>query len=222
MRYRKVAASVSLILARTRNKVSAGLCALVVAVSLISIGIPTISYAVILVLTATEDSTILDGNNANNLFPGLLASELGTSGPGSIWLSILKFDLSPLTGMTVNSATLELTSIFNHNSGTFVHEVYSSSDDSWTEGTVTGVNRPGDATLTLLGSTHISGTSQAYTWDVLAGVVGADGLAGAGNVLTLIIRPELSQAGNAFGPHFNDRESLSGFPRLLAMLQRLL
>lgn len=215
MKHTKAAASVSMELARKWKKVSAGLSALVAAMGLIATGIPTVSYAVPIVLNATEDSIILDGNNANNLFPGLLASELGTTGGGSIWLSILKFDLSALTGMTVNSATFQLTSIFNHNGGTFAHEVYSTSDDSWTEGTVTGTNRPLNSTLTLLDSTNISGTSQAYTWDVLAGVVGTDGLAGSGNLLTLLVRPELSQVGNVFGPHFNDLSSLSGFPRLL-------
>ena len=30
-----------------------------------------------------------------------------------------------------------------------------------------------------------------------------------------MIRPELSQAGTAFGPHFNDREDLFDFPRLI-------
>ena len=69
-----------------------------------------------IIVTAAEDSLMLDGDDTNNPFPGILASELDTPDPGNVWLSLLKFDLSPLTGMTVNSATLELTSIFNHSS----------------------------------------------------------------------------------------------------------
>jgi hypothetical protein len=189
--------------------------ALVVVIALGTAEIATTSDASPVVLTPTENCVILDGSNVNNLAFNLLASELGTSGPGSVWLSVLKFDLTPLVGMTVNSASLELTSFFNHASGTFTHDVYSSSDDSWTEGTVNGVNRPADATLTFLDATNISGVSQAYSWNVLAGVVGPDGLGGAGNVLTLFLRPDLSQAGNAFGPHIYDRHAAAGFPRLL-------
>ena len=142
----------------------------------ISIG----AHAAEVIITAAEDSLMLDGDNQNNPFPGILASELDTPDAGNIWISVLKFDLSPLERMTINSATFELTSHFNHHAGVFTHEVYSSSDDSWTEDTVTGVNRPSDMTLTLLDSTNIGAVSQAYTWDVSAGVTGADGLAGAG------------------------------------------
>lgn len=171
-------------------------------------------YAAPVILTATEDVIILDGSSSNNLFPNLLASELETSGPGTVWMSVLKFDLSSITG-NVNTATFELTSFFNHSSGTFSHQVFSSTDDSWTENTVTGINRPGDSTFALLDSTNIDAASRAYTWNVLAGVTGSAGLAGTNNVLTLVIRPDLSQAGNAFGPHFFDRGASAGFPRLL-------
>lgn len=163
---------------------------------------------------------MLDGDDRNNPFPGLLASELDTPDAGNVWVSFIKFDLSPFTGMTINSATLELTSFFNHHQGIFTHEIYSSSDDSWEEDTITGLNRPSDSTLTLLDSTNIDGVSQTYTWDVMAGVVGTDGLAGTGELLTLMIRPELSQAGTAFGPHFFDRDDLSGFPRLLINVEQ--
>lgn len=182
---------------------------------LFAIGHPTISSAVT-ILTATEDAGMLDGDSRNDPFPGILYSELDTLNSGNVWLSVLKFDLSSLSGMSINSASFELTSIFNHNSVAFSHEVFSSSDDSWTEGTITGTNRPLDSTLNFLDSTDINGTSQTYSWDVLAGVTGSDGLGGTDSFLTLLIRPELSQAGSGgFGPHFNDRDDLSGFPRLL-------
>jgi len=178
--------------------------------------LPLITSATTIALNATEDSILLDGNNTNNEFPGILASELDTSGDGSIWMSILKFDLSSLAGMNVNSASFELTSLFNHSSSSFAHEVYSSVDDSWTEDTVTGVNRPLDSSLTFLDSADINGVSQTYSWDVLTGVTGTDGLAGTNDFLTLLLRPELSQAGSGgFGPHFKDREDLSQFPVLL-------
>ncbi len=181
----------------------------------LTISYPTVSNAVI-ILTASEDSGVLDGDSRNNPFPGILYSELDTSRAGNIWLSVLKFDLTPLSGMSISSASFELTSIFNHSSSTFAHEVFSSSDDSWTENTVTGLNRPSDSTLSLLDSINIDGSSQTYSWNVLAGVIGSYGINGTNNFLTLLIRPELSQAGNGgFGPHFNDREDLSGFPRLL-------
>lgn len=189
---------------------------IVVVIGFLAGSVPTVSNAAITIFTATEDSGMLDGDSRNDPFPGILYSELDTLSAGNVWLSVLKFDLSSLSGMTINTASFELTSIFNHNSGTFVHEVFSSSDDSWTEGTVTGINRPLDSTLTLLDSTDISGSSQTYSWDVLTGVVGTDGLAGTNDFLTLLVRPDLSQAGSVgFGPHFNDRADLSGFPRLL-------
>src|SRR5687768_3099939 len=128
--------------------------------SFLAVSIPTVSNAQSIILNATEDSGILDGDNTNNPFPGIIYSELDTGEAGNVWLSVLKFDLSSLAGMTINSASLELTSNFNHDAGTFAHQVFSSSDDSWMEGTVTGVNRPLDSTLTLMDSTDISGISQ--------------------------------------------------------------
>jgi len=177
---------------------------------------PSLTNATTLALTATENSVVLDGSNSNNQLLGLLGSELNTSGEGSIWLSVLKFDLSSLARMHINSAVFELTSTFNHSEDSFSHEVYSSNDDSWSENTITGTNRPLDSSLTFLDSTNINGTSQTYSWNVLIGVSGLDGLGGANDVLTLMVRPELSQAGSGgFGPHFNDREALSLFPVLL-------
>ena len=176
---------------------------------------PNVSSAQTIVLNATEDSGMLDGDDTNDPFPGILYSELDTGEPGDVWLSIIKFDLSSLVGVEIKSATLELTSNFNHNSDSFIHEIFSSSDDNWTENEITGINRPLNATMTLLDATEISGTSQTYAWNTIAGVTGADGLAGTNNLLTLIVIPRLSQAGNAFGPHFDDSSSSSGFPRLI-------
>jgi hypothetical protein len=184
-------------------------------VGLLVFCLPTVSNAETIILNATEDSGMLDGDDTNDPFPGILYSELDTREEGDIWLSILKFDLSSLVGVEIKSATFELTSNFNHSSDTFIHEVFSSSDDNWTENIVTGVNRPLNSTMTLQDSTGIGGVSQTYSWNVIAGVTGGDGLAGINNLLTLIVMPQLSQAGNAFGPHFNDSDSSSGFPRLI-------
>lgn len=175
----------------------------------------TSSGATGVVLAATADSIVLDGSSSVNPFPGILASELGTSGAGTIWLSTLKFDLSSIVGMQVNSASLELTTIFNHSGGSFSHQLYSSSNDSWTEATINGINRPANSTLTLLSATSINGISKPYTWNALSGVTGSDGLGGTGTLLTFVVRPDLIQTGSVFGPHFNDRSAGSGFPRLL-------
>lgn len=177
--------------------------------------LPTASNAEMIIIYATEDSGMLDEDDRNDPFPGIIYSELDTTTPGDIWLSILKFDLSPLAGKTISSATFELTSNFNHTNGFFNHEVFSSSDDSWAEETVTGLNRPLDSSLTLLDSAEINSVSQTYSWDVKTGVIETDGLGGANKFLTLLVRPELSQAGSAFGPHFNDRNSTTGVPRLV-------
>lgn len=190
-------------------------------IGFLATSIPLVANAATLILSATEDAGILDGDSANDPFPGILYSELDTApdatlAPGNIWMSFLKFDLNSLTGMRITSATFELTSNFNHSPLTFSHEVYSSSNDSWTEGTITGINRPFDSTLTLLDSTNIDGTSQTYSWNVLSGVAGPDGVPGPNNVLSLVVRPELSQAGSGvLGPHFNDRNFASGSPRLI-------
>jgi len=183
------------------------------AVCLSMAGAPAVAVGV--VLTASADSIVLDGSSTVNPFPGLLASELGTSGAGTVWLSVLKFDLTPVVGMRINSASVELTTIFNHNSGAFSHQMYSSGDDSWSESTVNGVNRPAESTLHLLSATTINGTSAPYTWNVLSGVTGSDGLGGSGVTITFLVRPDLSQAASVFGPHFNDRTAASGVPRLL-------
>jgi len=177
---------------------------------------PSITNATTLTFIATENSVVLDGSNTNNQSLSLLGSELNTSSEGDIWLSILKFDLSSLAGMTINSATFELTASFNHSEEAFLHEVYSSSDDSWSESTITGVNRPLDSSLTSLNTIEISGLLQTYSWDVINGVIGNDGLAGENNLLTLLVRPELSQMeSGGFGPHFYNREDPSFFPVLL-------
>ncbi|HEY6527366.1 MAG TPA: DNRLRE domain-containing protein [Cellvibrionaceae bacterium] len=165
-------------------------------------------------LTAVADSVVLDGASSQNLVPGLLSSELNTSGAGSVWLSLLKFDLTGLANVQVNSARLELTTIFNHNSNAFSHQVFSSSDDNWSESTVNGLNRPTDASLTWLAAIDINGVSKTYSWNVLGGVIGADGLGGAGHELTLVVRPDLNQSASTFGPHFIDRTALSGVPKL--------
>lgn len=170
-------------------------------------GFSAISNAEVISLNAVEDTVLLDGNGENWNGLEILGSELGTNGPGSIWISVLKFDLSSLTGMAINSASFDLTSFFNHSPGTFSHEVFSSSDDSWAEATVTGLDRPSDASLTFLSSTDINEELQTYSWDVLAGVSGMDGLEGENNWLTLFLRPDLAQAGTAFGPHFYGSES---------------
>ena len=125
---------------------------------------------------------------------------------------MLKFDLSSLAGLNVSSATLNLTSVLNHSSSAYSHQVYSSTDDSWTEATLTGQNFP--ASLTLLSATSIDGTSQTYSWDVLSGVTGSDGLLGSNSMLTLFITPDLSQAGTDYGPHFYDRTAFDGAPSL--------
>jgi len=177
---------------------------------------PSITHATTLTLVATENSVVLDGSNTNNQFLGLLGSELDTSSEGDIWLSVLKFDLSSLAGMTINSAIFELTSSFNHSTDSFLHEVYSSSDDSWSESTITGVSRPLDSSLTSLNTIEISGLLQTHSWDVINGVIGNDGLAGENDFLTLLVRPELSQTqSGGFGPHFYDRKDPSFFPVLL-------
>jgi hypothetical protein len=185
-------------------------------IALAATAIAATSHASAVVLNPTENCVIRDGDGTNYFsIYSLLASELDTSGPGTVWLSVLKFDLTPIVGTTVVSASLELTSFANHAAATFVHNVYSSSDDSWTESGVNGVNRPADGTLTFQSSTNIDNTSQAYTWSVLAGVIGPDGLGGSGNTLTLLVRPDLSQAGTPFGPHFYDRRASAGGPRLI-------
>jgi hypothetical protein len=193
---------------------------LVVLLSAAAVSVPTASSAATIELTSLAASGVLDGNADVDPFPGLLYSELGTGGPGSVWLSVLKFDLSSLAGWIVDSAVLELTSHFNHSGVSFAHQMFSSTDDSWTEATLSGINRPADPTLALLSSTNIDGTSQAYSWNVLSGVVGAAGLAGANDLLTFLIRPDLSQAGQVFGPHFFDRGSAVGFPRLIVEAHR--
>lgn len=179
------------------------LIAIVSVSGFVAVSIPAVSNAETIILNATEDSGMLDGDSTNDPFPGIIYSELDTREAGTVWLSVLKYDLSSLAGMTINSARLELTSHFNHHAGTFTHEVFSSSDDSWTEATITGVNRPAEPTLTLLDSIPINGSSQTYSWNVLTGVLGSDGLAGMNNFLTLLVRPDLSQAGSTdsgFGP----------------------
>lgn len=163
---------------------------------------------------AVADEVVLDGNPNKTDYEGVLASELNTSGRGSIWLSLLKFDLSAVGPVQVNSAQLALTTFTNHNFNAFSHQVFSSSVDTWSETSVTGVTRPADNTLSLLSATLIDGVSQTYSWDVLAGVVGSDGLGGAGNLLTLVVRPDLSQSNSLFGPHFFDRTALTGAPKL--------
>lgn len=167
-------------------------------------------------LGATANSTLLQGPN-NSGRSDVLASEFGTepNDPNSVWLSVLKFDLSSLAGQSIASATLNLTSFLNHSNTAFAHQVYSSSDDSWTETTITSQNMPADGTLKLLSTTLIDGTSATYAWDVLAGVTGSDGLLGANAFLTLLIKPDLTQAGSGYGPHFYERLATSGAPALI-------
>lgn len=161
-------------------------------------------------LTAIADSTVQVGQPY--AYSGnVLSSEYGTSGPGTVWLSLIKFDLHALAGFSVSSAELQLTTLENHNSASFLHQVYSSADDSWTESTINGQNLPSAAQLSLLSSTAIDGTSKTYSWNVLAGVNGPDGKDGT---LTLLLKPDLTQVG-VFGPHIADRTAATGFPQLV-------
>ena len=185
-----------------------------IAAALVSAAIASGAQASVTTLSATANSTLLEGK-AGNGRSDVLASEYGTeqNDANSVWLSVLKFDLSSLAGMNVSSATLNLTTFLNHSNSPYLHQVYSSSDDSWTEASITGLNMPATSTLTLLSATAIDGTSGTYSWNVLSGVTGQNGLSG-NKILTLLVKPDLSQAGSDYGPHFYERTALSGAPSL--------
>lgn len=181
--------------------------------ALLSAALASGAQATTVTLNAIADANALEGSLYGGP-DGVLASEFGTVSTGSIWFSVLKFDLSGLAGMNVSSAALNLTSVLNHSSNAYSHQVYSSTDDSWTEVTLTGQNFPANSTLSLLSATVIDGTSKTYSWDVLAGVNGSAGLLGTNSTLTLLIKPDLTQAGSYYGPHFNDRTALENAPSL--------
>lgn len=177
--------------------------------------IPITSAAETITVRAAEDVGMLDSDDANDPFPGIIYSELDTLAAGNVWLSLLKFDLEPLRGLRVTRATLELTSNFNHDSQAFEHRIFSSFDDSWTEETVTGITRPADGTLTAIDAIYVDGSSRTWSWDATAAVTGPHGLDGANTMLTLLLRPTLDQTSQGgFGPHFDDREDTNG-PRLI-------
>lgn len=185
-----------------------------IAAALVSAAIAGSAQASVITLSATANSALLEGK-PNNGRSDVLASEYGTeqNDSNSVWLSVLKFDLSSLAGMNVASATLNLTTFLNHSNSPYLHQVYSSSDDSWTEASITGLNMPASSTLTLLSATSIDGTLKTYSWNVLSGVTGQDGLSG-NKMLTLLVKPDLSQAGTFYGPHFYERTALSNTPSL--------
>ena len=86
-----------------------------IAAALVSAAIASGAQASVTTLSATANSTLLEGK-AGNGRSDVLASEYGTeqNDANSVWLSVLKFDLSSLAGMNVSSATLNLTTFLNH------------------------------------------------------------------------------------------------------------
>jgi hypothetical protein len=184
--------------------------AVVVSVLLI---LPTGVTAADVIIPAVEDSLINSTDNTNNntgQYADLLASETGPA--NGYWGSWIKFDLSPLSGQSVGTAYLELTTFFNHSSTPIAHQVYSSSNDNWLEGSITGLNQPSESTLTSLDITTIPDINGVYRWDVSAAVNGADGR--DNGILSLFIRPETYPDFASRGPHFRSSEADMGVPIL--------
>lgn len=168
-----------------------------------------------IVIAVSEDALINSTDNSNHntgQFRELLASETGPA--NGYWGSWMKFDVSGLQGQNYASVTLELTAFLNHDSTPIAHEVFSSTNDSWTEGTITGLSQPGENTLTSLDVTQIPNVNGLYTWDITAAIAGA----GADGVLTLFIRPETFPVGVSRGPHFRSREAGFAIPQLRATI----
>jgi hypothetical protein len=174
--------------------------------------LPTSVTAADVIVPAGEDSLINSTDNTNNntgQYANLLASETGPT--NGYWGSWIKFDLSPLAGLSVGTAYLELTTFFNHSSTPIAHQVFSSSNDSWLEGSITGFNQPLESTLTPLDVTTIPNINGVYRWDVSAAVNGTDGK--DNGVLSLFIRPE-TYPDVSRGPHFRSSEAGMDVPIL--------
>lgn len=165
------------------------------------------------IVPAVEDSLINTTDNSNNntgQYANLLASETGPT--NGYWGSWIKFDLSPLADLSVGTAYLELTTFFNHSSTPIAHQVFSSSNDNWLEGSITGLNQPSESTLTPLDITTIPNINGVYRWDVSNAINGEDGK--DNGILSLFIRPETYPDVVSRGPHFRSSEAGMDVPIL--------
>jgi hypothetical protein len=120
-------------------------------------------------------------------------------------VTYLKYDLSPLAGRTVVSASLQVTTTSSAYSGSpDTQRVHPVADSSWTEGALNYANRPAPGT-DVLGS--LAGSSGATTYNI---PLRSDAIqAGAGSLLSLAID---SSGGDAF--YIGSRESAAP-PRLV-------
>ena len=167
-------------------------------------------------ITPTADVGFLDGSNKVLSYD--LTAEVGTSGEGSAWMSMLKFHLRFLEQeqVYINNAYLQLTVSHNHNytQGGW-YDVYGSTNDNWGEGSPNGINRPHDDTLTLQDSVYVDRHNTVYQWDVYDALVGESGLGGDNEWLSFLLTPDLTQtADEYYGVHFYDR-SVQEFTPLL-------
>ena len=65
-----------------------------IAVAVGALVLTSTSSATEIQIFAAADSGMLNGDATIDPFPGILYSELDTNGIGTVWLSVLKFDLT--------------------------------------------------------------------------------------------------------------------------------
>ncbi len=175
----------------------------------------TMSFAITIQLNPIADAYFYCGNNSNTGTVDILASEGDTA--SNYYGSWMKFDLSTLSGYSVQSAILKLTSTYYHGTSANYHAIYSASDDSWVETTVSGTNAP-TGTYQYVSKSWIATTLATYSWDVKTAVVGSYGLSGSNQLLSLLIKPDVL-SGEYYGPHFASRENTNTSIRPLLVLE---
>jgi hyaluronate lyase len=97
-------------------------------------------------LTPSADAYVRDGTYASSNFGTATTLTVKQDATGYARKSLLKFDLSSVTGGTITSAKLTLTPTTVGSTG-ITHNLYQSSSDTWTEGALTWNTAPANGNL---------------------------------------------------------------------------
>ncbi len=162
-------------------------------------------------IIATEDALINSTNSVNytGIFSNVLASETGPS--NGYWGSWIKFDISSLLGAGASIAYLDLQTHLNHSLTAIEHEVFYSTNDSWFESSITGLNQPSEVTLTSVGAVLIPSMNSTFSWNVTSAL---NSVASQDGILSFLVRPKTYPVQVSRGPHFDSTEFGSAPPAL--------
>jgi hypothetical protein len=170
---------------------------------------PPVTVDVVKVVAAAADSYVRDGGSANANFGGSSALQVRVGTSGNTRWTYLRFSLSSLT--TIQAAKLRLFGNLSATTTTAVRtQIFSSTNLSWGENSITWNNKPAVAATVLASTTLVnnSTTGRWYEWDLTA-FLQAQQAAGR-TAVTLVLKDDVATPTATF----RSRQASSNRPEL--------